>query len=53
MPQSTSKKPSGAAYQASPAQCFKADGQNFGRGQNFAQKRAKNQKCQGAEIGLK
>jgi hypothetical protein len=39
---------------ASHAQCFKADGQNFGWGQNFASKeRTKNQKCQGAENYLK
>jgi len=41
-------------YQASHAQCFKADGQNFGWGQNFAQKKEqKIERCQGAEIGLK
>jgi hypothetical protein len=36
MPQLTREKLNGAAYQASPAQCFKANGQNFGWGQNFA-----------------
>jgi hypothetical protein len=36
MPQSTRKNSNDAAYQTSHAQCFKADGQNFGWGQNFA-----------------
>ena len=36
MPQLTREKLNGAAYHASPAQCFKANEQNFGWGQNFA-----------------
>jgi hypothetical protein len=39
MPQSTRKNSNGAAYQASHAQCFRANWQNFQVArQNFAQK---------------